>query len=80
MAALTEYPDLIDHPESSKIFPSDVLARAKRTIEEIGSTGAYSHSMGVPAIRKRVAKFIEGASLPPAWLRPLQTISAPSQD
>ncbi|ORY54165.1 putative alanine aminotransferase [Leucosporidium creatinivorum] len=59
MAALTEYPDLIDFPESTKIFPADVLARAKRTIEEIGSTGAYSHSMGVPAIRKRVAKFIE---------------------
>lgn len=63
MAALTEYPDLIDHPESSKIFPADVLARAKKTVQEIGSSGAYSHSMGVPAIRKRVASFIEGELL-----------------
>lgn len=60
MAALTEYPDLIDTPEASKLFPKDVLERARQTINEIGSTGAYSHSMGVPAIRKRVAKFIEG--------------------
>lgn len=60
MAALTEYPDLIDAPEASQLFPKDVLDRARRTIEEIGSTGAYSHSMGVPAIRKRVAQFIEG--------------------
>ncbi|GAA5919485.1 hypothetical protein JCM1841_002228 [Sporobolomyces salmonicolor] len=59
IAALTEYPDLIDHPASAQIFPKDAIKRARTIIEEIGSTGAYSHSMGVPAIRKRVAEFIE---------------------
>ncbi|KAL8276421.1 hypothetical protein RQP46_011173 [Phenoliferia psychrophenolica] len=59
IASLTEYPALISHPEASKIFPADALARAKSLMEEIGSVGAYSHSMGVPAIRKRVAEFIE---------------------
>jgi len=60
IAALTEYPDLIDHPSSKDIFPSDAIERARTLLEEIGSTGAYSHSMGVPSIRKRVAKFIAG--------------------
>ncbi|GAA5910081.1 uncharacterized protein JCM6883_000547 [Sporobolomyces salmoneus] len=59
IAALTEYPALIDHPASSSIFPKDAIDRARTLLSEIGSTGAYSHSMGVPAIRKRIAKFIE---------------------
>ncbi|GAA5874311.1 hypothetical protein JCM16303_005806 [Sporobolomyces ruberrimus] len=59
ISALTEYPDLLDHPASASIFPKDAIDRARSLISEIGSTGAYSHSMGVPAIRKRVAKFIE---------------------
>jgi alanine transaminase len=41
------------------IFPSDTIARAKELYSEIGSIGAYSHSQGVPFIRKSVAKFIE---------------------
>lgn len=41
-------------------FPSDVIERAKEILEETGSIGAYSHSQGVPFIRKSVAKFIEG--------------------
>lgn len=58
MAALTEYPPLV---ESGKdIFPADVIARAKELNNEIGSMGAYSHSQGVPFIRKHVADFIEG--------------------
>jgi hypothetical protein len=58
--SLVEYPDMIDHPLASKIYPEDVLKRAKELHEEIGSTGAYTHSKGVLQIRKRVAKFIEG--------------------
>lgn len=58
VAALTEYPPLI---ESGKgIFPADALARAKELCAEIGSVGAYSHSQGVPFIRKNVARFIQG--------------------
>ncbi|GAA6043938.1 hypothetical protein JCM8097_000912 [Rhodosporidiobolus ruineniae] len=59
VSALTEYPELLDHPASSQIFPKDAIDRARTLLEEIGSTGAYSHSMGVPAIRRRVAQFIE---------------------
>jgi len=40
-------------------FPKDVIARAKELSAEIGSVGAYSHSQGVPFIRKHVAKFIQ---------------------
>jgi alanine transaminase len=43
-------------------FPEDVIARAKELQSEIGSIGAYSHSQGVPFIRKNVARFIEGLS------------------
>lgn len=42
------------------VFPEDVIARAKELQSEIGSIGAYSHSQGVPFIRKNVARFIEG--------------------
>jgi len=45
---------------AKKIYPEDVLERAKGLWEEIGSVGAYSQSKGVLAIRKRVAKFLEG--------------------
>lgn len=42
------------------IFPADAIARARELYDEIGSIGAYSHSQGIPYIRKQVAKFIEG--------------------
>lgn len=62
VVSLLEYPDLfLDHLEvAKKIYPEDVIERAKSLHEEIGSTGAYTHSKGVLAIRKRVAKFVEG--------------------
>ncbi|GAA5926019.1 pyridoxal phosphate-dependent aminotransferase [Sporobolomyces koalae] len=58
ISALTEYPALLDHPAAASIFPKDAVERARNLLNEIGSTGAYSHSMGVPAIRKRIANFI----------------------
>jgi alanine transaminase len=61
--SLLEYPDLMQGElleVAKKIYPSDVLERARGLWEEIGSVGAYSHSKGVLAIRKRVAKFLEG--------------------
>ncbi|WWC93301.1 hypothetical protein V866_000134 [Kwoniella sp. B9012] len=59
--SLLEYPDLFEkHQElAEKVYPKDVIARAKSLYKEIGSVGAYTHSKGVLAIRKRVAKFIE---------------------
>ena len=67
--SLLEYPDLFkEHYEVAKqIYPEDVIERAKSLHEEIGSTGAYTHSKGVLAIRKRVAKFIEGELC--VWIR-----------
>lgn len=44
------------------LFPKDAIARARELYSEIGSIGAYSHSQGVPFIRKNVAKFISGPS------------------
>ncbi len=64
--SLLEYPDLMEkHLELAKqIYPSDVIERAKGLYGEIGSVGAYTHSKGVLAIRKRVAKFIESGATP----------------
>lgn len=57
VAALTEYPELMKTAKDA--FPPDVIERARELLDEIGSIGAYSHSQGVPFIRKNVAKFIE---------------------
>lgn len=57
--SLCEYPDLLGHPLVDRIYPPDAIARARELHEEIGSTGAYTHSKGVLGIRKKVAKFIE---------------------
>ena len=60
-----EFPDLVLDPESrdtvSKLFPPDAIQRAQSLLQDVGgSIGAYSHSQGIPAIRERVAKGIEG--------------------
>lgn len=62
--SLLEYPDLMEkHLDLAKqIYPEDAIERAKSLHGEIGSVGAYTHSKGVLAIRKRVAKYIEGES------------------
>ncbi|KAL2912799.1 alanine transaminase [Polyrhizophydium stewartii] len=63
VSALTEYPDLMkpeNLPMTSKIFPSDAIQRAKELLVAMsGSSGAYTHSQGIPLVRERVAKFIE---------------------
>lgn len=55
--SLVQYPELINH--SIPLFPQDAINRAKELLKSIGSVGAYSHSKGVPSIRKSVADFIE---------------------
>ncbi|KAH7101192.1 transaminase [Auriculariales sp. MPI-PUGE-AT-0066] len=57
LAALLEYPPLMD--QAKDLFPPDVIERARELYAEIGSIGAYSHSQGVPIIRKSVANFIQ---------------------
>lgn len=59
VAALTEYPALIDSPLATQLFPQDAIDRARSLLSDIGSVGAYTHSKGVPIIRQHVAEFIE---------------------
>lgn len=67
VAALMEYPELKKLVPG--VFPEDVIERANELYEEIGSIGAYSHSQGVPLIRKSVANFIQGNyPFPPSLL------------
>lgn len=62
LAALCEYPDLLNAPEAEKLFPPDVIERARKTLEAVGSVGAYSHSKGVPLFRQHIAEFLESPS------------------
>ncbi len=61
--ALMDYPDLMksENMETTlKLFPTDAIDRAKQYLAGMGgSTGAYSHSKGIPIIRKHVAEFIQ---------------------
>jgi len=40
-------------------FPRDVVDRATELAEAAGSTGAYTHSQGIPLVRRHVCDFIE---------------------
>lgn len=59
VAALIQYPQLMENEQTASAFPSDVIARAKRLLADIGSVGAYSHSKGATIVRKSVANFLE---------------------
>ncbi|KAH3668513.1 hypothetical protein OGAPHI_002267 [Ogataea philodendri] len=56
--SLLEYPELMDNKAVVDTFPKDLVERAKKMLESIGSVGAYSHSQGVPYLRESVANFI----------------------
>uniref|UniRef100_A0A7S0E8I1 Aminotransferase class I/classII large domain-containing protein n=1 Tax=Hanusia phi TaxID=3032 RepID=A0A7S0E8I1_9CRYP len=57
--ALTDYPDLLDMPGCSEVFPADAIQRAKEFHRNTpGGTGAYSESQGLRHVRENVAKFI----------------------
>ncbi len=57
--SLLEYPGLIDNKDAVKIFPSDVIERAKYIMQKNPTgTGAYTQSSGVPFIREAIANFI----------------------
>ncbi|MFA5161703.1 MAG: aminotransferase class I/II-fold pyridoxal phosphate-dependent enzyme [Elusimicrobiales bacterium] len=67
LLSLLEYPELIDSPGLSGLFPPDVLRRAKMILEKNPSgTGAYSQSAGMPFVRKAVADFIHRRDSIPA--------------
>ena len=58
--SLLEYPALMDQPGAEKLFPADVIRRARTILEKNpAGTGAYTQSAGIPFIRKAIAEFIE---------------------
>ena len=61
VAALTEYPQLLDLPASVRdsMFPSDVQERARELLKAFGSVGAYTASKGVPLVRQHVSDFLQ---------------------
>ena len=57
--SLMEYPDMLEDRDLVSKFPSDVVERAKELLQGTpGGMGAYSHSQGIPLVRKQVAEFI----------------------
>jgi hypothetical protein len=59
----------VDHPQIYKLFPKDVVDRAKEYREIIGpsGTGAYTHSQGILGLRKHIAEYIEHRDGYPAY-------------
>lgn len=61
--SLLEYTPLLENEDvllKQLGYKEDALARARWLLSECQSVGAYSQSVGVPAIRSSIAKFIEG--------------------
>jgi aspartate/methionine/tyrosine aminotransferase len=57
--SLLEYPELMNRPEIKKIYPADIIKRAKLIIEKNPTgTGAYTQSAGVTFFREAIAEFI----------------------
>jgi hypothetical protein len=47
---------LLDDPATSKMFPKDAAARARKYLDAIGSTGAYTESQGAMVFREEIAE------------------------
>ncbi|KAJ3702546.1 hypothetical protein LUZ61_006251 [Rhynchospora tenuis] len=58
--ALSDHPALLEKPETSVLFSSDSIARAKQILSSIPgkATGAYSHSQGIKGLRDAIAEGI----------------------
>jgi alanine transaminase len=57
--SLMEYPELLNNAEALKLYPQDIIGRAKHLHHLIPhGTGAYTQSAGIPFIRQAVADFI----------------------
>jgi len=58
--SLLEYPELMNKPETEKIFPKDLIKKAKYILEKNPTgTGAYTQSAGISFIRQAIADFIQ---------------------
>lgn len=57
--SLVEYPDLLGKPDVVRVYPKDVVEKAKSILSRHPhGTGAYTQSAGIPFIRRAVAEFI----------------------
>ena len=59
----------VDHPEASRMFPADVLDRARTLRKIVGpaGTGAYTNSQGLLGVRQHVADYIAARDGHPAY-------------
>jgi aspartate/methionine/tyrosine aminotransferase len=58
--ALLELPELLNDSNVTKLFPKDIIDRAKFILEKHPhGTGAYTQSAGIYFIREAIAKFIK---------------------
>ncbi|MBI5402841.1 MAG: aminotransferase class I/II-fold pyridoxal phosphate-dependent enzyme [Ignavibacteriae bacterium] len=65
--SLLEYPELITNPDAQKLFPKDLIERAKFILEKNPTgTGAYTQSAGIGFIRQAIAEFIKNRDGIPA--------------
>lgn len=53
---ILQYPELAT--KARDVFPDDVVARAHKFLDLVGSVGAYSHSKGAPVFRELIATAI----------------------
>ncbi len=59
MLSLLEYPHLMESAETLKLYPKDIVERAKQFLKKYPhGTGAYTQSAGIPFIKQAVADFI----------------------
>ncbi|MDI6766444.1 MAG: aminotransferase class I/II-fold pyridoxal phosphate-dependent enzyme [Bacteroidota bacterium] len=59
MLSLIEYPELMNKPEIVKLYPKDMVEKAKTILQKHPhGTGAYTQSAGIPFIKQAVADFI----------------------
>ena len=57
--SLSEYPELLDHPEVLALYPQDIVDRVRLFLRKHPpGTGAYTQSPGLPFVRQAVADFI----------------------
>lgn len=57
--SLLEYPDLLNNSDAGKIYPKDIIEKAKSMLHNLPhGTGAYTQSAGIPFIRQAIAEFI----------------------
>ena len=60
LLSLVEYPELMNSPETMKLYPRDIAGRAATILKKHPhGTGAYSQSPGIPFIRQAVADFTD---------------------